>query len=344
MDRSSDVYLTMLREQTQQKYSINNFYGLDEESLIKLQTQIRLEFKELLGVDRIQHGKTKLHAKTVEAPVDMGDYTREKIVLTICDSLDFPLYILKPHNVKPPYNIALFCHGHGIGARASLGLDLNDKPVPPDYHKLAPVMLARLGYIVAVPEIVGFGDTMLGVDYKERETENCSCHIFATNLIMQNLTIAGLRVYQAMAVLDYMLSMDDINPQTVSCMGISGGGMLASFVSALDERIKTSVISGYISSFHDSIMAMRHCICNFVPGLYSLLEMDTLAALIFPRRLIIEGGTMDPIFPSFAVRKTCDKLQKLYGIYNYSERFGMDIFEGEHEISGKVAYQMLQLD
>jgi hypothetical protein len=339
MGQSSDVFLSRLREQTQQKYSIDNFLGLDEKSLTKLQSQIKLELRELLGVDRIQPGETKLSVKTVEAAVDMGDYTREKIVLTMCDVLDFPLYILKPHDVKPPYNLVLFCHGHGIGARASLGLDLNDKPAPPDYHKLAPVMLSRLGYIVAVPEIIGFGDTMLSVDLKNQE--GCSCHIFATNLLMQGLTILGLRVYQAMSLLDYLLSTYDVNPETLCCMGISGGGMLASFFSALDERIKTAVVSGYISSFSDSIMAMRHCICNFVPGIYSLLEMDTLAGLIFPRRLVIEGGTRDPIFPSFAVRKSCEKLQKLYDTYDHTERFGVDIFEGAHEISGKVAYQML---
>ncbi|MEO8604154.1 MAG: acetylxylan esterase, partial [bacterium] len=64
-----------------------------------------------------------------------------------------------------------------------------------------------------------------------------------------------------------------------------------------DPRISVTVLSGAFSSFRSSIMSTIHCDCNYIPGILQYAEMADIAALIAPRPLLIEAGTVDPIFP-----------------------------------------------
>ncbi len=97
----------------------------------------------------------------------------------------------------------------------------------------------------------------------------------------------------------------DADVSRMGAMGISGGGMHTFFSTCIDTRIRATVISGYYSTFQDSILAMEHCPCNFVPGLHDFGEMYDLVGLIAPRPMLVEAGTYDNIFPIEAVKKQC---------------------------------------
>jgi hypothetical protein len=101
------------------------------------------------------------------------------------------------------------------------------------------------------------------------------------------------------------------------------------------------VVSGYFNTFRDSIMAVRHCLCNFVPGIVNLVEMVDIAGLVAPRPLLIETGTHDPIFPTEAAQRAYQDLQKVYDVFEVTENLDIDIFEGEHAWSGAKAYDWL---
>ncbi len=159
---------------------------------------------------------------------------------------------------------------------------------------------------------------------------------------MMGLSLAGLRVYQIMRIIDYLILFLHADMENLVCMGISGGGMLTAFAAACDTRISCAVISGYLSSFSGSILSLEHCICNFVPELFQYFEMEDVAAMILPRTLLIEAGTGDPIFPIEEVRRTCRELRRLYALVEKPQNFLFDEFSGGHQISGKIAYPMLK--
>ena len=124
-------------------------------------------------------------------------------------------------------------------------------------------------------------------------------------------------------------------------MGISGGGMHTFFSACVDERIKACVISGYYSTFADSILAMQHCPCNFIPGLAQFGEMYDLIGLIAPRPVLIEAGSRDPIFPITAVAKSVHKAREVYQVFAAASQLETDFFEGRHRIHGNRAYDFL---
>ena len=124
-------------------------------------------------------------------------------------------------------------------------------------------------------------------------------------------------------------------------MGISGGGMHTFFSTCIDDRIRACVVSGYLSTFRESTLAMHHCPCNYVPGLSAFGEMHDLAGLIAPRPMLVEAGTHDPIFPIAAVRSGLARARKIYGVFGDGGQVKADIFSGRHQISGARAYDFL---
>jgi dienelactone hydrolase len=285
--------------------------------------------------------------------VDKGDYVREKILLRTSQHSLMPIYVLTPKLVRGPFPVVVAFHGHGYGVKDIVGLweDGEERDTPDGYHRDFGVALCRRGFAVAAPEISCFGERQTDFSYLDttigQEPPDTCTH---TAMLAFHLggSVAGLRVHDAMRLVDYLEAREDVDVNRLGAMGISGGGMHTLFSTCMDERIKACVISGYYSTFRDSILAMHHCACNFVPGLHAFGEMYDLVGLIAPRPLLVEAGDYDPIFPLAAVKRSVEKARAVYELFGAGEHLETDYFEGRHQISGKRAYdflmEKLQLD
>lgn len=278
--------------------------------------------------------------------VDKGDYVREKILLrTSRDSL-MPVYLLVPKGLRKRAPAVIAFHGHGYGVKDIVGLweDGRERNVPDGYHKDFGVALCRRGFVVAAPEISCFGErqsdfSWLLKDYRSPVTSTCAQSTFLAFHL--GGTVLGLRAHDSRKLADYLGARPEVDSDRLGAMGISGGGMHTFFSTCLDTRIKACVVSGYFSTFRNSILAMHHCPCNFVPGLGRFGEMSDLAGLIAPRPMLVEAGTRDPIFPLPAVRKGLAGARRVYAVFGAADRVSADIFEGRHQISGRLAYDFL---
>jgi hypothetical protein len=96
-------------------------------------------------------------------------------------------------------------------------------------------------------------------------------------------------------------------------------------------------VSGYFCSFNDSILAMRHCECNFVPNILTLVEMGDLAALVAPRPMRALNGETDPIYPAFAARQQFETVTRAYALNNSVERCSLAIHPGAHAYHHQLA-------
>ncbi len=86
---------------------------------------------------------------------------------------------------------------------------------------------------------------------------------------------------------------------------------------------------------------MSHCACNFMPGLHKFGEIYDLGGLIAPRPLLVEAGDYDPIFPIGSVKKSVARTRKIYKLFGAERGLETDYFEGDHQISGRRAYDFL---
>ena len=286
-----------------------------------------------------------LAPKVLETYQEDG-FTCEQIAIQTLPGEYMPCWVLIPSSrnstrLKPV--IAL--HGHGTWGGSAiiktpddpLGAELNQK-LNYDYAG----QLAKRGYLVFVPELRGFGQRLEDPDLREGDLQwISSCYAVSVNALLLGKTLLGLRVNDIMRLIDYIRSRPESMTDTLGCVGLSGGGMLTLFTTALDQRITCAVVSGYFNTFRDSIMAVRHCLCNFVPGIVQVAEMVDIAGLVAPRPLLIETGTQDPIFPTAATQKAYKGLQQIYTFFNANQNLDIDIFEAEHAWSGAKAYEWL---
>ena len=321
----------------------NYFENKKPKEIAKNQELVRDTLRQCLKIDQIPMKTNRLHARILEEDVDCGAYVRRRVAFEICEGLDCPIYILLPKG-EPRFPTVLALSGHGFGCRDILGMHMDGSKraaSEQSYQKDFALALVQHGMVVVVPELIGFGDMRLKRDQRS-DFLGSSCFMMSTRLLMYGLNMAGLRVYQCMRVLDYMQHMNEVDPQRMGCMGISGGGLVSCFLSALDLRIKASVVSGYLNTYHDSIMDINHCIDNFPQDLLAAGEMYDVASLIAPRPLLIEAGTQDPIFPMEATKQAYQYVRHVYSTLGAEERIDADFFDGDHQISGKKAYDFLE--
>ena len=64
--------------------------------------------------------------------------------------------------------------------------------------------------------------------------------------------------------------------------------------------------------YEESILNIYHCPCNYIPSAYKYFEMQDLAALIAPRRLVLIAGQKDNIFPIEGVRRGYKTVTDIY--------------------------------
>ncbi len=276
--------------------------------------------------------------------VRFDDYIQERVEITTYEGLRMPLYVLIPRQDQQKFPSVIALHGHGYGSREIVGLepDGSIRSGDPGLHKDFAVELVKRGFIVAAPELIGFGDRRFEVD-KEAAPGKSSCFHIAAQLLLAGQTVAGYRVYETMRVVDYLQTRGEVQHQQIGCMGISGGGLVAAFTAALDERIQATAVSGYANTFADSIVKVGHCLDNYIPGLLLEAEMSDIIGLIAPRSLLIESGDQDRVFPVAGARKAVEALERIYDSVGASDRLETDFFHGGHEISGAKAYDWFEL-
>lgn len=308
----------------------------------KWRSELAAAFAERLG--GFPETAAELQPVLLERTVCPG-YTRERIEITTYEGLRMPLYLLIPEQpLSSPAPAVLAIHGHGYGSREIVGLkpDGSDREGDPGLHKDFAVSLVKQGFVVAAPEVLGFGDRRLEEDLASGEPGRNSCFRLSSALLMAGKTMAGYRIYETMRALDYLQTRQEVKDERIGIMGISGGGLVAGFTAALDQRISCAVVSGYANTFADSILTRNHCLDNYIPGILLDAEMPDLLGLMAPRALFLESGDADHLFGPEGVRTALAQLQTIYSAADHAGQLQADFFAGGHEIHGEPAFAWLR--
>lgn len=281
--------------------------------------------------------------------IEADGFARELVVMQTQPGEYMPCYVLIPGRAAPPYKPVIALHGHGTwGARGLVGIAQSDletdfiKQLNYDYAR----QLALRGYLVFAPVLRGFAEraeaatpTNSGAPVDPMWIS--SCREVALNAILCGTTLIGLRVWDVIRLVDYIQSRPEPMIKGLGCVGLSGGGTVALFTAALEQRITCAVVSGYVNTFRTSIMSIEHCVCNYIPGLVQYAEISDIAALMAPRPLLVESGIHDPIYPVEGTRQALDELRAVYRCFGADDHLDADIFEGDHQWSGRKAYDWI---
>ncbi|MBA2117228.1 alpha/beta hydrolase family protein [Bremerella alba] len=269
-------------------------------------------------------------------------FTRHKIYVHTERNYWAPVYYFVPHELKEKTPAIVCLHGHS-------GIDpyirLNETPAQKkktDEHALDyAVYMAEHGYITAAIVVRGWNETVGRQDYGIKSPAR-SCHETTMNAFLMGMTPQGIRCWDAMRVIDFLETQDEVDADRIGVCGLSGGGTLTMYLPILDNRVKLAMIAGAFSEYRTSIYAIHHCICNTLPGIMREGEMADVVALYAPRPVLLINGIDDRIFPIDGARKEYARLKKVYAVLGQEENVDADFFDGGHAWSNNKTLAFLK--
>jgi len=296
----------------------------------------RAKLWEILGESHVP-SRDAHNARMIEEPVEVDGYTREKWVLDVEPGRSMPFYVLRPLKKRKVYKTAVCLHGHGNGVKDIIGMPVDEEAAElirilrEDYA----VQTVKKGWCAVAPELWSFGERL---DFVEgaREGFDGGCEKPHLNAIEVGKCSIGIRAKDIVSLIDWISTRDEFDMEDLACMGLSGGGMMTMYTSALDERIGRALIAGYLSEMKGSILGIRHCGCNYVPRLAEWMDFPDIAGLIAPRPLTAVTGKRDAIFPLESFRAAARKVERIYRVFGKPGNFRTVEHPGFHSFHPPV--------
>jgi dienelactone hydrolase len=286
------------------------------------QNTARQKLSELLGMDKFTKVAPELE---IEYETEI-DWAREiRFTYRSEEGYRVPCHLFLPKNVeKPPVIITL--QGHSKGMHVSMArVKYEGESGKDDGDRDFCVRAVKEGYAAIAMEQRNFGEC--GGD-----KDGPHCQESSMAALLMGRTTLGERVWDIMRLIDVLESdfSDKINIEKICCMGNSGGGTATAYVAALEDRIKLAMPSCAMCTYRDSIGAMWHCTCNYVPHIAEYFDMGDLLAMSYPKYYVQVNGNADPIFPIAGAKEVFEKGKEAYKKMNAEDRCVHVIGNGEH--------------
>lgn len=336
---TENYYLNLFDEVGQKyKFTAKTACELDE-----WKKNFRKELATIIGLDSMKNCDLNPTLVTEEK---MDGYTRAKYTIETEPGVVMPFYALVPNDLKEGEKrpVIIAPHGHAShGKSAIVGETLDNENIVATIKKHNydyGVQYVKEGFIVLCPDGRGFGERREKDYQTDRRILESSCSFLNNMAICLGQSVTGMWTWDLMRLVDYIETRDDVIVDKIGCAGLSGGGLQTLWLTALDDRIKACVISGYMYGYKQSLIEMGNCSCNYVPHLYELGDMGDIAALIMPRPVLFETGTKDDLNGRDGlsnVTSQIDKVKDAANVLGVTDNVYHDIFDGEHRWNGVYA-------
>lgn len=295
------------------------------------QAQTRDTLRRCLGLDRIRM-PDRIEVQVAWSKPQDG-FTEIRFQIQTEPGFWVPGHLWLPDgDGKLPLMICL--QGHSTGMHISMGRTLYERDVIAGDRDFAVQAVAR-GYAALTLEQPGFGE--LG------GTENGpDCTAAAQAALLIGRTLLGQRVHNVMCAITAASQLSQrIDLSDVSVMGNSGGGTTSFYSACMDERIGMAIVSCAFCTYRHSIAGMRHCACNYLPGIRLDYEMGDLAGLIAPRRLLIVAGREDQIFPLNGVHESMAQAEPLFEAAGAPQNIRLTVGGEGHRFYAAQAWEVV---
>lgn len=301
----------------------------------------RALLENLLGFDKMTPCDAMPRSLGIE---QMDGYTREKMVISTEPGIDMPFYLLKPTDVTPGERLPalIATHGHDCGGKMAIcGIDGGYADVRDRIKKYNcdyGVQFVKKGFIVFAPDARGFGERAEKYQQNDQSILHSSCAYINSMAYPFGLCQTGMWTWDLMRLADYILTRDDVDGARINCAGLSGGGLQALWLSAMDERINNAVISGYFYGYKQALLELFNCSCNYVPHLWENADIGDIASLAANRGIFIETGDEDPLNGEDGVKNVTpqvDILRQAASLFNNGANILHHVFHGPHMWCGE---------
>lgn len=225
---------------------------------------------------------------------DYDGYSVENVVFESVPGYFVTGNLYRPRNARPPYAAVLSTHGHYRAITKNEDYDNHARFWPGMQARCA--SLARMGAVVLSIDMFGYGDSMQLVGQDAHKNP------FALTLQLWNATRA----------IDFLTSLEGVDPKRIAVSGESGGGTQTFLLTALDPRIALSAPVVMVSSYF-----FGGCACESGLPIHRsadhFVNNAMIAALAAPRPLLVVSDGKD--WTQHVPELEFPFLQKIYRYY-----------------------------
>ena len=299
------------------------------------------KLKEILGEFP---DKVPLNPQTEYAVLD-GDLIRERVVFDSEEFMSVPCQVLRHKHMKPDKSnpAILCCHGHGpfgkdpvAGVRSDAEHSLEIARRNYNYAE----QMAMEGFITIAPDLRVFGERS---DGENEFPGKDKCNMNFLKGAMLGVYTLTLNIWDMMCCVDYLETRPEVDPARIGMMGLSQGGTMTTFTSAVEPRIKAADIIGYVNPWYEfGIKRANFCGSQIVPEVYKYFDVHDIAGLIAPRPLLIEMGIYDDCFYIQDLLKGFEGVRKIYKAADSEEMLHKDVYPCSHAFIGHKAFQFFR--
>ncbi len=202
--------------------------------------------------------------------IERDGYSVEKVFFESYPGFFVTGNLYRPLGKTAPYPAIASPHGHWGEGRLADG---ERGSVPARC-----ISFARQGYVIFAYDMLSYNDSKQLDPHGHWDRHG---HLWAVNPL-------AIQTWNSVRVVDFLLSLDDVDPERISCTGASGGGTQTFMLTAIDPRVKVAAPVNMISAHMQG-----GCVCENAPNLRVNTYNVEIGALAAPRPLIMVCCTGD---------------------------------------------------
>lgn len=303
-------YLTMERD------SIFAQALASQESMNTYISDLRQRLADIVG-PLPERGSLDVHS----AGIVPGDgFTVEKIIFKAAPGRYVTAHLYLPEKVEGRIPACVEMPGHSVAGKG-FG----------SYHAM---LMARNGIGVIIVDPLGQGERTQLIDSEGNNlTRGATTEHTLLNVpyLLLGNSLAAQQFYDNSRAIDYLLTRKEIDPERIGCYGFSGGGTMASYLVALDERIKCGCIGLFFSSRLRTLEIIGPSDgCQQMPfeGRQKIEGADMVLAMA-PRPVIILDGKYDFV-DHWGALQSFEDLKRAYTTLGHPENVEQYYSEDGH--------------
>lgn len=244
-------------------------------------TNFRKQLIEVLGIHFDPENPPQIILSKTSENIEQDGLAITKRAFLSYDGVEIPFYQIVPSGfVETARHPAIIMYS-GHGSVGQLVFEKNS------YQHAGALELARNGFIVFAMENRGMGELShlgdhLRIDAVARLTDGSWYGEITTD---------------ALYLFHFAYQQHFVEKGKIGVGGVSTGGALSLFVSALEKRVSAAYVQGYLGSFATTFgTRANHHICNNLAGIFKVGDLHHIAARVAPRPQLFVNGTRDTFF------------------------------------------------
>ena len=311
------------------------YYSLRDKEIIRLKTPadwlkrqqlVRSRLREIFG----RFERNGLLNPVVTGIVQKKGYRIEKIMYQSMPGMYVTGCIYLPDSIHGRVPAILNVMGHDQEAfRAAL-------------YQVIIINLVRKGMIVFAIDPPGQGERVQYYDPKVKSSsigysviEHC---YFGNQGLLSGVSPATYFIRDGISAIDYLLSRKDVDPGRIGVTGFSGGGTVAAYLAAIDERIKVSVPCSWSTASRRQLemKGAQDAETVMIRGLVKGLSFEDLLEIRSPRPTLLTFVSRDQYLSLQGAREAFEEAKKSYRAFGKEDNLQMVEDDSRHWLTSKI--------